>query len=62
MKKALGKKAVSDAGTLIAYACSCPCVSPTCSCANPNNTYAETQYALGVVNNIQNSTSLSLFG
>lgn len=50
MKKVLGKKIASDVGTLVAYACSCPCISPSCNCANPNNTYAETRYAMSVVN------------
>ncbi len=62
MKKVLGKKIASDVGTLVAYACSCPCISPSCNCANPNNTYAETRYAMSVVNNIQGSTALSTFG
>ncbi len=62
MKKNLGKKIVSDAGTLVAYACSCPCISPGCSCENPMNTLAETRYAMSVVNNIQASTALSTFG
>ena len=48
MKKNLGKKIVSDAGTLVAYACSCPCISPGCSCENPMNTLAETRYAMSV--------------
>jgi putative bacteriocin precursor len=62
MKKVLGKKTVLDAGTLVAYACGCPCVSPSCSCANPNNTYAETKYAMSVVNNVQNDTKLLAWG
>lgn len=62
MKKVLGKKIASDAGTLVAYACSCPCVSSSCNGANPNNTYAETMYAMSVANNIQASTTLSTFG
>ena len=62
MKKNLGKKIVSDAGSLVAYACSCPCISPGCSCENPMNTLAETRYAMSVVNNIQASTALSTFG
>ena len=62
MKKNLGKKIVSDAGTLVAYACSCPCISPGCSCENPMKTLAETRYAMSVVNNIQASTALSTFG
>ena len=62
MKKKLTKKNKATTGTLVAYACSCPCISPGCSCENPMNTLAETRYAMSVVNNIQASTALSTFG
>lgn len=52
MKKTLGKKMSTEAGTLVSYSCGCWCYAQ-CTC-NQANTDATVNYAQNRANNAQN--------
>jgi|UniRef100_N2A5F8 hypothetical protein len=57
MKKLLGKKMSTEAGTLVSYSCGCMCFA-VCSCENTTYSYATVDYAQKYANNAQNDSKL----